>query len=450
MRLAGNASWNARRSSLMRDGSAGEIEHGDLRRRHAGLRHGRQRRAHDALQERTDGAGEVRFRNGGAQALLDEAEIDGGVAAFGDRDLGALDVRRDAMAVPSPEDRHQPGVQARVLHEVLQLVRARKLPEGVQEIDLVPGRKLEEQGRGHRPAVLARRFVAQLAHDGREAQALIEIAAREMDAGAGEEIAGPNAAARAGTDRGARGKSRRCRRRCPRPAPLPRSRATVSKSNAAAIGSYSKLTSSKPASRAISARVASASRSRSGSSSTKCTGRPMHQPLQPARGVRLGHVLQVRQEFGDDVAIGHVAPVDERRLGQEIAAEEALQRAHEAAFRALLVLLQRLPPEDGHLLLCVVEDGRRNGLAAVLERHQERAALRGQADRGVRRSEVDCRNAGFLARSLRHARRRYSLLVTRSSTFPWACAALAPSCLPPSALPPWACSQPPLLPSAPR
>jgi hypothetical protein len=68
--------------------------------------------------------------------------------------------------------------------------------------------------------------------------------------------------------------------------------------------------------------------------------------------MRFGDILQVAQEFGDDVPIGHVAPkLTSVVSGQEIAPEEALQRAHEAASSTpLLALLQRLPPEDGRPL----------------------------------------------------------------------------------------------------
>ena len=113
------------------------------------------------------------------------------------------------------------------------------------------------------------------------------------------------------------------------------------------------------------------------------------QVRQPARGMRLGHFLQMRQELADDLTVGHRLAADKGGLPQKLAAQQTLQRAHQAAFAAFLVFRQRLPAKGRGALLRVVKDRGRNRIPAVLQGHQEGLPFIDQANGGIGGSEID-------------------------------------------------------------
>jgi len=75
--------------------------------------------------------------------------------------------------------------------------------------------------------------------------------------------------------------------------------------------------------------------------------------------------------------------------------QQALERAHQAAFVAFQVLVQRHAAIRGATLLDVEEHHRRQGDLVVLQRNQRLHARAQPADSGVGRAEVDATGTGW-------------------------------------------------------
>ena len=173
--------------------------------------------------------------------------------------------------------------------------------------------------------------------------------------------------------------------------------------SAAAMGSNWNCTSRSPIRRAACSSDACARASRSGSSSTKKTGRPSTARSMRRAAALLGDAQQVQQVAGDHVDVSHPATAAGigRLLGQR-RAEDALHRPHQPAVEAVDVGCDRGPAEGARRAIALlrsfreIEHRRRHRGSAVLERHQLDAFRRWRCDRDRRigGAEVDRAPAG--------------------------------------------------------
>ncbi|MNO48942.1 hypothetical protein D3C76_392840 [compost metagenome] len=79
----------------------------------------------------------------------------------------------------------------------------------------------------------------------------------------------------------------------------------------------------------------------------------------------------------------------------QLGAQQALERAHQAAFVAFQVLVQRQPAVHRAAFFDVEEDHRRQGDLVVLQRDQRFHAGAQPADGGVGRAKVDTHGTGW-------------------------------------------------------
>ncbi|MNS08804.1 hypothetical protein D3C72_402710 [compost metagenome] len=78
----------------------------------------------------------------------------------------------------------------------------------------------------------------------------------------------------------------------------------------------------------------------------------------------------------------------------QLGTQQALERAHQAAFVAFQVLVQRQPAVHRATFFDIEEDHRRQGDLVVLQRDQRFHAGAQPADSGVGRAEVDTAGTG--------------------------------------------------------
>ena len=99
-----------------------------------------------------------------------------------------------------------------------------------------------------------------------------------------------------------------------------------------------------------------------------------HTPRHTAKiGLRL--LGQHAQEQADDVLVADQLLVHRRLVLQQRAAQQAFERTHQAAFRALQVLRNRIPPKVRAVLFRVEEQGGGQGAGIAFERNHARCAL---------------------------------------------------------------------------
>ena len=108
-----------------------------------------------------------------------------------------------------------------------------------------------------------------------------------------------------------------------------------------------------------------------------------------------GAALQLADEQAEQVLERHRRAEDAGVVLDQLGAEQAFQRAHQAAFVAFQVLVQRQATVHRAALLEVEEDHRRQGDLVVFQRDHRFHAGAQPADGGVGRAEVDAAGTGW-------------------------------------------------------
>lgn len=113
-----------------------------------------------------------------------------------------------------------------------------------------------------------------------------------------------------------------------------------------------------------------------------------------AAGGRLGTLLEGAEEQAKDLLERHGATEHGGFALQQLGAEQALERAHQPAFVAFEVFVQRLATVDRAALFEVEEHHRGQRRLITLEGDQRIGIRPPPADRGVGGAEIDAAGAG--------------------------------------------------------
>jgi len=121
---------------------------------------------------------------------------------------------------------------------------------------------------------------------------------------------------------------------------------------------------------------------------------PQHDLLEwPARS-RFGALLEGAEEQAEDFLEWHGTAEHRGFAFQQLGAEQALERPHQAAFVTLQIFVQRQPAVDRTALFEIEEHHRRQGRLLAFESNQRIDVRPPPANRGVGSAEVDAAGAG--------------------------------------------------------
>lgn len=119
-----------------------------------------------------------------------------------------------------------------------------------------------------------------------------------------------------------------------------------------------------------------------------------HDLVEAALRGGFGALFQFADEHAQQVLERQGAAQHAGVVLDQLGAEQALERAHQAAFVAFQVLVQRQAAIHRATLLDVEEDHRRQGDLAVFQGNQRLEARAVPADRGVGGAKVDAKGTG--------------------------------------------------------
>ncbi|MCY1235127.1 hypothetical protein D9M72_477310 [compost metagenome] len=292
------------------------------------------------------------------------------------------------MAVPFFEHGHQPVVQPRIAVARAQVFRLAHRLGGVEPVDQVPGREFEEHLARHlaplRPGVAK----AELRHHAFEVQALVEIGAADVHAAGGQHVVGAVLAcsslgsdAHDGEVGGAAADVDDEHDRLFRDALL------VVEGGCDRFELEADLAKARGARRVTQAFLGAFIAFRI--VIHEMHGSPDHHALGRLAELAAGAHGQFAQEARDDVLEAHQAVVDRRLFLHQRAAEQALQRAHQAAFGAREVLADGVATEVGRAVFGVEEDRGGQGGGRAFDGQQASHAVDPAGHGGVGGAEVD-------------------------------------------------------------
>ena len=374
-------------------GAAGEEHAVDSCRVHIGRTEQFGDAAAHALQQRADGAFEQLATQLGDQAGFDARQVDIAALAVGQLDLAGFHLHRQPVAGALLDELEQAidaggvdDVVAHVLQRQLGLLR-------VHRVDGVPGGEVEVIAGWHEGVALHLAAVAEQRHHALDAQLLVEVGTADVHAAGGEDVAlavGHCAALRRqANQREVRGAA----------ADVDDQHQFFTLDAALVVEGCGEWF-------VLEGNVLETEFLRHGHQGVlgflvglgiivdEKHRAAQHHGLELAPGDSFGALLQLADEQPEQVLERHGAAQHGGFALQQRGAQQAFQRAHEAAFVAFQVLVQGQAAVHRTAFLDVEEDHRGQGDLVVFQGDQRFGVRAPPADGGVGSAEVDAQGAG--------------------------------------------------------